>query len=199
MVKLTDLTYAYGEKTVIKDLSFTFPQSGIVAIMGSSGCGKTTLLRLIAGLERPCSGRVETASEKLSVAFQEPRLLPWLNSEENIKFVFSSNNDSCNIANDLLEQLELSAHKNDLPTVLSGGERQRLSLARALAAGGDLLLLDEPFSALDEALKARIAPFVKSANKNGLTIITTHSESDAALLGAEIFHCHGFPLSALKK
>ncbi len=199
MVKLTNITHAYGEKTVIKNLTFTFPQNGVVAIMGPSGCGKTTLLRLIAGLERPCGGKVEVASEKLSLAFQESRLLPWLNSKDNIKFVLSENNSSCNIANDLLERFELSAHKNDLPASLSGGEKQRLSLARALAVGGDLLLLDEPFTALDEALKARIAPIVKSANKNGLTIITTHSAHDAALLGAEVLYCTGSPLSALKK
>ena len=199
MVKLTNITFAYGDKTIIKGLNFTFPENGIVAIMGPSGCGKTTLLRLLAGLERPQGGAVDIGNCKISVAFQEPRLLKWLNAKENINFVLSRDNLSYDIADTLLEQFELSAHKNDLPEALSGGEQQRLSLARALAAGGNLLLLDEPFAALNEALKARISPFVKSANKNGLTILTTHSESDARLLGAEIFYCQGSPLTLLQK
>lgn len=199
MVKLTNLTHKYGQKTVLKDLNFTFPEKGIVTLTGPSGCGKTTLLRLVAGLERPSEGCLDVRCRELSVAFQEPRLLPWLNAEENVKFVLSKEKQGSGFVNELFEAFGLLAHKSTLPEALSGGMRQRISLMRALAVGADLLLLDEPFSALDDACKREAAAFVKNANKNGLTIVITHDEREVELLCATPLYCAGDPFSEIKK
>ena len=196
MIKVDNISFAYSEKEVLKDLSCTFPDKGVFAIMGASGEGKTTLLRLLAGLERPCAGKITGTHRKIAVAFQEPRLIPWLDCENNIKFVLSKEKESSDIALSALRDFKLEECASKLPTALSGGMKQRLSLARALCAGADLLLLDEPFSALDTALKERIAVLVKRANPDGLTILVTHDRRDAQLLGAQILTLADSSLSA---
>ena len=186
MIKLENVSFSYGEKQVLKDLSYTFPDRGVFAIMGESGEGKTTLLRLLGGLEHPCTGKITSTHRKTAVAFQEPRLIPWLDCKNNINFVLSKEKQGSDIVLSALRNFELEDCASKLPASLSGGMKQRLSLARALCAGADLLLLDEPFSALDTALKERIAVLVKRANPNGLTILVTHDRRDAELLGAQI-------------
>ena len=186
MIKLDNVTFAYGEKRVLENFSYTFPDKGVFAIMGESGTGKTTLLRLLGGLETPHSGRIESTHAKTAFAFQEPRLIPWLDCQNNINFVLPKEKQGSNIATSLLRDLDLDTYAEKLPNTLSGGMKQRLSLARALAVGADLLLLDEPFSALDAALKERVAELVKNANKDGLTLVITHDLQDAALLGAKV-------------
>ena len=193
MIKLHDLTKRFGDKCVIDRLTLTLPQSGIVALMGPSGCGKTTLLRLLAGLEVPNEGEITRDYRRVAVAFQEPRLIPWLSCRENVRFVLDAPRD----VDEILEALELKIAAEQLPSALSGGMKQRVSLARALAFGGDLLLLDEPFSALDAALKVRIAPLIKTANPTGLTVVISHDEKDAELLGAQILHLAGSPVNAI--
>ena len=199
MIKLTDLCFSYGEKTVLKGLSFTFPDQGIFVIMGESGEGKTTLLRLLCALEQPSAGTIESTHKKVALSFQEPRLIPWLNCADNLNFVLSNEKKSLGIAEDLLRDFELEAYAKKLPSALSGGMKQRLSLARALAVNADLLLLDEPFSALDAALKERVAALVKKANPNGLTVIITHDKKDAELLGATALRLESSSLTALSK
>lgn len=199
MIKLKKLSFSYCEKKVLKDLNYTFPDKGVFAIMGESGEGKTTLLRLLAGLENPSAGEIDSTHRKVAFAFQEPRLLPWLNCENNIKFVLSKEKQSSNISATLLRDFELEEYAKALPSALSGGMKQRLSLARALATRADLLLLDEPFSALDAALKERIAALVKTANPDGLTVIVTHDIRDAELLGATVLHLTSNSLSASHK
>ena len=197
MIKLNKVSFAYGEKEVLKALSFTFPDKGIFALMGESGEGKTTLLRLLCGLEKPSAGELISSHRKVAVSFQEPRLLPWLDCENNIKFVLPKEKQGSDIAEKLLHDFELDGYAKKLPNALSGGMKQRLSLARALAVEADLLLLDEPFSALDAALKERVAALVKRANPEGLTIIVTHDKKDAELLGAKVLKLTSVPLSAL--
>ncbi len=197
MIKLEHLTRRYGESTVIKDLSFTFPDKGVFALMGPSGCGKTTLLRLLAGLDLPDGGTITSTHERTAVAFQEPRLLPWLNCEENIKCVLPKGKERSGIAKKYLEMLELGDEATAFPDQLSGGMKQRLSLARALAYEGDLLLLDEPFSALDTALKERIAPLLIKAGEQHLVVLVTHDEKEAVMLGATVLRCSGSPITSL--
>ncbi|MBQ9802205.1 MAG: ATP-binding cassette domain-containing protein [Clostridia bacterium] len=199
MLTLTDLSFSYGDKTVIDHLSFTFPTRGIVALMGPSGVGKTTLLHLTAGLLKPTHGEVTSTYRKTAVSFQEPRLLNWFNSLDNIKFVLSKDRSSEETALRLLDELGLSAHAKSLPTALSGGEKQRLSLARALAVGADLLLLDEPFAGLDEALCVRAARLIQAANPEGLTVVITHDAKHAQRLEADVlFAGNGAPITHLK-
>lgn len=198
MIKLHDLTKRFGDKCVIDRLTLTLPQSGIVALMGPSGCGKTTLLRLLAGLEAPNEGEITRDYRRVAVAFQEPRLIPWLTVKENLTFVLENTPDADKIAREYLSSFELSAVENEKPGALSGGMRQRVSLARALAVGADLLLLDEPFSGLDTPLKERIAPLIKKANPQGLSVVVTHDQKDAALLGATVLSCNQTPIHTLK-
>lgn len=197
MLKLTGLSKRYDEKAVINGLSYTFPARGAVALMGPSGCGKTTLLRLIAGLEKPDGGTIEHDVARLSYAFQEPRLVPNLTCRENVALVLEKNADTASVDN-WLTAFELQEAAKQYPAELSGGMKQRVSLARALCYGGELLLLDEPFAALDEALKSRVAAVIRKYSENRLILMVTHDEGDAALLKAEVLHCHGSPFDTLK-
>lgn len=193
MITLKNVTRCFGERCVIDSLTYTFPETGIVLLMGPSGLGKTTLLRLLAALDKPNDGSIENTYTHTAVSFQEPRLIPWLSCRENVEFVLDAPKD----IDSILSALELTDAADQLPNALSGGMKQRVSLARALAFGGDLLLLDEPFSALDTALKGRIAPLIKAANPNGLTIVISHDEKDAELLGAQILHLTGSPVNSI--
>ena len=200
MIDLQNIDRHYGEKTVLKNLSFTFPDKGAFALMGPSGSGKTTLLRLLAGLDRPDGGSITSTHQKVAVAFQEPRLFSWLTCKENINIVLSKENKSSDSALNWLRLFELEEVKNAYPNALSGGMQQRLSLARAFAAKGDLVLLDEPFTALDAELKSRIAPFIKKACKDSLLIFVTHDPCDAALLDATpLFLTEDFPTALVTK
>ena len=196
MITLKNITHAYGDHAVLQDLSYTFPDKGIVALMGASGIGKTTLLRLLCGLETPQKGEITHTHQTVAISFQEPRLLPWKSVEENVAFVLQSK-DAHLTARHLLALLEIDEYANALPDTLSGGMKQRVSLARALAVHADLLLLDEPFSALDDALKSRVIEIVREANKDGLTIVITHDEQEAKALGAQVLTLTGTPVTSI--
>ena len=197
MITFQNVTRSFGEKTVLQQLSFSLPENGIVALMGPSGIGKTTLLRLMCGLDRPSSGTVTASTQKVAVSFQEPRLIPWLTCRENVTFVLSESNKGRDDLDELFRLFELSDVKDSLPDTLSGGMQQRVSLIRALAHGADLLLLDEPFSGLDKALCERLFPIIKAANPTGLTVIVTHDSHEAAALGATVLTLSGDPVTEL--
>ena len=199
MIEISQVSHRFDEKAVIRDLSFTFPEKGIFALMGPSGCGKTTLLRLIAGLEKPSSGSITHNGTKIAMAFQEPRLLPWLNCRSNINIVLSKSKRSSNEAEAWFEAFELKDAADLMPNELSGGMQQRVSLARALAAGADLILLDEPLTGLDEELKLRLAPMIKKACEKATVILVTHDASEAESLSATVLQCVGSPLCDLTR
>lgn len=199
MLIFDSLSKRFGEREILSSLSYHFPDQGRFLLMAPSGAGKTTLLRLICGLEKPDSGKVTLTCKRLSVAFQEPRLLPWLTVLENIRLVLPDQEAREDTAMHYLRALELEVAANQYPAALSGGMKNRASLARALAFGGDLLLLDEPFAGLDDSLKARIAPVICAAGDGGLTITVSHHKEDAALLGAKILTLTGTPVTALSE
>lgn len=182
MLKFENVSFSYAEKKVLDNLSFSLGRGEILALMGASGCGKSTVLNLIAGLRKPSGGRIVCNAEKIAYAFQEPRLFPWLTVEENLRAVLPHGCDE-QIAS-ALETVELTDSRALYPAELSGGMKSRVSLARVLAYGGDLLLLDEPFSALGEEQRTRLsARLLEDFKKRGLTVVlVTHQSEDAAAL-----------------
>ncbi len=154
--------------------------------MGPSGCGKTTLLRVSLGLQRPDAGTAANGFLRPAAVFQEPRLLPWRTALENVALVHSDRADARSDARVWLERLELGEAAELYPAELSGGMQQRVSLARALASSPDLLVLDEPFKGMDEALRRRVTAIVSQALPGTAILLATHSEEEAEALGCRI-------------
>lgn len=182
-IKIENISKSYESKKVIDNLSFELPEKGIFCLLGESGSGKTTLLRLIAGLEEPDSGKITGLEDKkISFVFQEDRLLPGSTAFENVALA-----GGAEAAKLWLERLEIDQAEAQKPCTLSGGMCRRVALARALAFGGDVLLLDEPFKGYDIELKKRIIPYIVEFSQNALVVLVTHDESEAALAGGSIY------------
>ncbi len=186
MIDIRSLSLSYGGEAVLENLSLHILPGEKVAIMGPSGCGKTSLMKAIAGLLRPDSGSV-TIGGRLSCVFQEPRLLPWLSALDNINVVLSDSPETLPLAKKWLELVELGGDGDKLPAELSGGMQQRLSIARALAYGGDILLLDEPLKGMDADLRGRIADLIRSQTVDKTLVLITHDRADAAAFADRVF------------
>ncbi len=185
-MKLQEITKTLDGKKVLDALSLSIPPKGILAIIGRSGIGKTTLLRIIAGLEKPDKGSITDAEIRVAYKFQEPRLLPWLTALDNISAVIDGA-DAKEKAQIYLEKVGLSDAALLFPHQLSGGMAQRVALARALAYEANLLLLDEPFSAVDENTKDSLLSLVKQYGTNHAVVIVTHTPEEIAALDASTF------------
>lgn len=174
MIELKHAYFSYGEKTVLRDLSLKLPDEGITAICGPSGCGKTTLLRILGGLERLQSGSVTgILPEQTAFLFQENRLLPWRTAEQHITDVLPREKRA--EAAIWLDIVELGSEKTAFPSSLSGGMCRRLALARCLALGGKVLLLDEPFAGIDTERAKRILSRLRE--RNVPILMVSHEES----------------------
>ena len=182
-MEINNLTKLFGNKIIFDNFSAHIPDNKVTFIMGESGSGKTTLLRIIAGLVNDFRGGIKGLEGKISFVFQESRLFPALNVIENIELVERGSKLS---AEEILSILEL---KNDIfsyPDELSGGMKMRISLARALYHNGDIFIMDEPFSALDDDLKNRILPKIFHLLKDKTVIIVTHNYDEAVKYGDNI-------------
>lgn len=188
MLEFQNVCFAYGKKQVLTDLSFTLSDGEILAVMGESGCGKSTLLQLVAGFLKPKSGIILNQACKISYAFQEPRLFPWLTVTENLRAVLSDKDTADSRIADALDTVSLSDAAHLYPDELSGGMKSRASLARALAYGGDLYLLDEPFAALNEELRAELSIKIRERirQSDASAILVTHQRADAELMADRI-------------
>lgn len=181
MVSLDRVSFSYDGAPVLSDVSLTLAD-GAVCLFGPSGCGKTTLLRLVSGLESPTDGTVRCDARRIAMVFQENRLVPWLTVRENLLLV----TDDTDAVDRALCDVSLRDAANKRPDELSGGMQRRVALARALAFGGDLLLLDEPFSGLDDALKVSVAAKLRERFAGCPIVLVTHSLDEAALFEATI-------------
>ena len=187
MLKANNLSISLGGRQILKDVSLMLPHTGITAIMGKSGIGKTTLIRILAGLIKPDDGNIESTFERISVKFQDARLFEWLTVYENVTAVLdnkSSNADQ--VAKFWLNAVGLQTDMEKFPAELSGGMAQRVALARALAYEGDLLLLDEPFSAVDDSTKETLLALIAEYAKTHAVLLVTHTCEEAEALGATI-------------
>ncbi|MEV0052830.1 ABC transporter ATP-binding protein [Saccharopolyspora shandongensis] len=180
------LSRRFGDRTVLDDLDLEIEPGQFVALLGPSGCGKSTLLRILADLDREVTGEVEVAVRR-AVAFQAPRLMPWKRVWRNVILGLPGRPDKKR-AVAALEEVGLDHRVDVWPKVLSGGEAQRASLARALVREPDLLLLDEPFSALDALTRIKAQQLVGELwQRHGCAILlVTHDVEEALLLADRV-------------
>jgi sulfonate transport system ATP-binding protein len=183
MARVTGLTKRYGDRVVLDDLDLEIAPGEFVALLGHSGSGKSTLLRVLAGLDRDIDGEVHVDGT-VSVAFQQPRLLPWRRVWRNIVLGLHKPEAGRALAVQALDEVRLAEHADKWPRQLSGGEAQRVSLARALVREPDLLLLDEPFAALDALTRLAMHRLVRDlwrAHRPSVLLVT-HDVDEALRL-----------------
>jgi sulfonate transport system ATP-binding protein len=200
MLRIDHVSKRFGSDLLaLASVDLTVDQGEFVAIVGGSGCGKSTLLRVIAGLEMPTTGRVLIDGEviagphpKIGIVFQEPRLLPWLNVRDNVAFGLSGlpRAERARRAEAALARVGLSEKGGVWPRQLSGGQAQRVAIARALVAEPEVILLDEPFSALDAFTRADLQDHLleiwSGTTPRPTLIIVTHDVEEAILLADRV-------------
>lgn len=179
-IVLKEVSKSYGGKQVLSNFSCTIPEGSVCAVMAPSGTGKTTLLRLILGLEQPDRGEVLGVPGEKGVLFQEDRLCPRLSVLKNIRMAVGK--AGAEQAKALLDFLGLADCADQPAGQLSGGQARRAALARALLASGQLLALDEPFTGLDDAARLRAAEAVRAYRRGRTLLLITHRQEDLPLL-----------------
>ncbi len=212
-IRFQDVSKTFGrtegrsDLIAVDRLSFDIAKGEIVAILGKTGCGKSTVFNMIAGLSEPSGGSVQVVGHnpfrefeffrgKIGIVFQNDRLMPWRTALDNVilglEILDTDRKKAEEIARGWLARLGLSGHENDYPHALSGGMRQRVSIARAFAVEPDLMLCDEPFSALDEMTARDLrAEFVRLVKQNGKTaVFITHHINEAMDVGDRVFVFH---------
>jgi NitT/TauT family transport system ATP-binding protein len=195
-VQITDVTKTFGrgrsEVVALDGVSLSVAPGEFVCLIGASGCGKSTLLSLVAGLEAPTSGTVSTGGRRVAFMFQEPALFPWLTAVQNVEVPLRANGvgraERRQRARDLLDSVHLAGFADKRPHELSGGMRQRVALARALAQDADVLLMDEPFGALDAMTRDLLHELLEGIwRRQGFSVLfVTHEVREAVRLGDRV-------------
>ena len=191
-VVVSNLRRAYGDRVIIRNLNLQIERGEFVALLGESGCGKTTLLRALAGLDPIQGGRI-VAPRRPAMVFQEHRLLPWDNLSRNVSLGLHAP-DANKRAAAALAEVGLGERLNDWPRNLSGGQAQRVALARALVQEPELLLLDEPFAALDALTRIRMHDLVRELvvkHRPGVLLVTHDVDEAIALADRILVMRHG--------
>jgi NitT/TauT family transport system ATP-binding protein len=195
-VRLTGVSKAYrtgrGELLALDRVSLFVRTGEFVCIIGASGCGKSTLLNLVAGLDRPTSGTVDTDGRRVGLMFQEPALFPWLSAARNVELALQARGvprkARRDLARELLHTVRLDGFGDKRPHELSGGMRQRVAMARALAQDADVMLMDEPFGALDAMTRDLLHDELERicAERTLTVLFVTHNVREAARLGDRV-------------
>ena len=203
MLELENISHSYNEKrAILSNVSLKMMAGEFVSILGPSGSGKSTLLRIISGLDKQTSGKIKinnnivsdenyhSPPEKrnLGLVVQDKSLFPHLNALRNVTFGIRSKKDRDTIGRDLLKLFKVDQHEKKFPNELSGGEQQRVALARSLAPKPNILLLDEPFSALDDDLKEELYMETKKIiqDKSMTVLMVTHDRKEAEIFSDKI-------------
>ena len=191
-VEVKNISKKYGQVEALKDMSLNFPKGQLTSLLGPSGCGKTTLLKIIAGLLSPDSGEVIINNSRITkpgpdraFVFQDFALMPWASVIKNVAFGLElkgiNKSEREDIAKKYISEVGLNGFENNFPHELSGGMKQRVGLARALSVNAEILLMDEPFSAVDEQTRRRLQEdlleLIKKEKKT--FIFVTHSIEEA--------------------
>ncbi|GAB2833116.1 ABC transporter ATP-binding protein [Actinocorallia aurea] len=190
-VDRVSMRYATGT-TALEDVSLSVGRGEFVAIVGPSGCGKSTLLRLAAGLEQPTEGSVALATESVAFIFQDPTLLPWRSVRKNVELLTQlakmPKDERARRVDAAVDAVGLTGFAKQLPKALSGGMRMRVSLARALALEPEVMLLDEPFGALDEMTRDEMQNQLLDLHRREefTAMLVTHSVSEAVYLADRV-------------
>lgn len=178
-MKIHDLHFSFADHVIFDGLDMEITDGIITAIMAPSGKGKSTLLRLIAGLIQPQSGNIDIDNQTVGIMFQEPRLFGQLTALQNVMLVLKQKHGKKERALELLEAFDVADAADKYPDELSGGMAKRVSLARAIAYNPDILLLDEPFSALDSDTKNHVIAQTKHLVAGKTVILVTHDLAEA--------------------
>ena len=182
-ITINNLSKAFDGKTVLENFSCELPEKGVVALMGRSGIGKSTLINLLLGLRKPDSGEIRLPKNyRFSAVFQEDRLFAHLSARENLLLTTNRPLSEIDAA---LRALSLNPEEKSPVKTYSGGMRRRVSLARGVLFPADALLLDEPFRGLDEETRQQAIEFVREKWKDRLIILVTHDPEEARMMGAQ--------------
>ena len=182
MLKFNKASFSYGDKKILSDFDLTIKNGERIALLGNSGSGKTTIIKLAAGIEKKQSGNIESSFGKASYIFQEDRLLPWCSAKENITFAGASEET----AKELLDKTGLSEYADKLPEELSGGMKRRLAIARALSIDADMFFIDEPLHGLDINSAKDILKLIAGKIEGKSALIITHSPEEAFALAQRV-------------
>lgn len=187
MINFVDVSKHFGSKAILKHVTLQLPSPGMIALTGVSGAGKTTIGRMLLGLDTDYEGQIRGVPESRACVFQEERLLPQLTATQNVLFVNPKVHESQ--LRDAFDALGLAGERDTCVTKLSGGMRRRVSVLRALLSDAELIVMDEAMKGLDAAVARRTAQFIRQSVQGRTLIYITHSRDEIAWLGLNPIFC----------